>query len=70
MDKFTIHCKICGDDVELTQLNDFDYFCDGCGSVYTNEDGVLNHAVMEYYRAEYLGAKRAGLIKDSEGEYL
>jgi hypothetical protein len=66
-DRYTIYCKVCdGDLVTLIQLDDSDYRCTVCNTVYTDEDGVMDKVVAAEMYSLYRGAKRAGLIYDKE----
>ena len=63
--KLFIECIFCDKKSYLVKKGD-DYFCPDCNTQYEDEDGIVDEDEMEDMYKLYLGAKRAGLIKDEE----
>jgi Zn finger protein HypA/HybF involved in hydrogenase expression len=66
IDRYTIHCRKCGDDVALMEIESDAYRCPICQSVYATEDGVFDKVIAIEMHQLYLGAKKAGLLYDKE----
>jgi hypothetical protein len=68
--RYSIFCNICDEEVTLTQLADDEFVCNDCGTRYYSENGVIDNVIAHDMYALYRGAKRAGLIKTKDNDYV
>lgn len=64
-----IDCKVCDEIVEVTSDEDC-FTCTKCGTHYDGESPIINDTMGMYYAQLYEGEKRAGLVKDKDGNYV
>lgn len=61
--RYQMYCPVCLTTTYAQPYEDIDFKCIQCKNIFDAESAmVIDLIEMEYYRASYEGAKRAGLI--------